>query len=164
MTEWKDIERLVYKILYSEFKDYDLSLLGESYIVFDKCVNNFDETKNVQFTTYFCSALRMHLIDYLKADKLIYIPRLKRNDISYSMVSLCTPLKNDVDGTVEDLIASDIETDSDAICGSIISIINSLKFNDREQECLDCMIAGRPYPREYRAYASRVREKIANAI
>ena len=78
MVYWEQIEKLTYKILYEEYNDYDLSLLGEAYICFNNIKDNYDPTKSA-LTTYYAINLRGHLSNYLKYNnELIHIPVLQK--------------------------------------------------------------------------------------
>lgn len=164
---WIDVERLVKKILMQEFRDYDLSLLGESYLVYDKCIKNFDETKNPNFITYFAQALRYHLTDYLVSDTVIYVPVKKRSVNKLSYISTSSKITNDDSSisTFEDFMESDIETDADSSYNELLHIIkNDVKLTDIEKTCVDWFLSNEEFPREHRTNMYHAKKKIAEKL
>lgn len=149
LIDWKDIELLTYKILYEEYKDYDKSLLGEAYIAFDRARSSYDETKSA-FTTYYAIKLRSHLQYYLRYNSdLIHVPLLKRDTDKVICNSIHTKI-NDSESTIEDMIASNAQTDCELSYKQTRDyLLNQLK-TDKEKECADYILNEKTPPRDMR--------------
>lgn len=165
MVYWEQIEKLTYKILYVEYNDYDLSLLGEAYICFNNIKDSYDETKS-SFTTYYAKCLRTHLKTYNQYNSdLIHVPVLKKSDNKQIFNSIHAKIDNDSELTLGDTISSTIETDAELSYNSLIEYLNkSLDINDSESICMDCLINEKEYPRELRTHMYNLKNKIRSKL
>lgn len=165
MVYWEQIEKLTYKILYEEYNDYDLSLLGEAYICFNNIKDSYDETQS-SFTTYYAKCLRTHLKTYNQYNSdLIHVPVLKKSDNKQIFNSIHAKIDNDSELTLGDTISSTIETDAELSYNSLIEYLNkSLDINDSESICLDCLLTEKEYPRELRTHMYKLKNKIRSKL
>lgn len=165
MVYWEQIEKLTYKILYEEYNDYDLSLLGESYILFDKIKDEYDPTK-AAFTTFYAMRLRGHLSNYLKYnDELIHIPVLQKSSNKQIYTSIHTKLSPDSEFTLGDTLPSSDYTDTELSYNSLKEyLMTEIDVNDSESICMDCLIQEKEYPRELRTHMYNLKNKIRSKL
>lgn len=165
MIEWKSIEKLTYKILYTEYHDYDLALLGEAYLAFDKAKNGFDPEKNPNFLTYYAACLRGHLNTYKQYNsELIHIPLLKRKENHHNYKSIHEKI-GDSETTIGYLLQSTDDIVTDISYNDIRDCIkNKIKFTKGEEECVPFILSGDEFPRRLRTMMRRTRTKIAEHL
>ena len=163
MVYWEQIEKLTYKILYEEYTDYELSLLGESYILFDKIKDEYDPTK-AAFTTFYAMRLRGHLSNYLKYnDELIHIPVLQKATTQQIYTSIHTKLSADSEFTLGDTLPSSYDTELSY--NSLKEyLMTEIDVNDSESICMDCLILEKEYPRELRTHMYNLKNKIRSKL
>lgn len=118
VKEWHEIEKLVMKVLVTEFKVNprtmrDSELYSESYIGYDKACRTFNPDKG-QFNTYCMVVIRWHLYDYLKYHtKLIHVPVAKKETEIIDTISLYD--QNDRGVELIDMFESTIDFSDDTM-------------------------------------------------
>lgn len=165
MVYWEQIEKLTYKILYEDYNDYDLSLLGEAYILFDKIKDEYDPTKSA-FTTFYAMRLRGHLSNYHKYnDELIHIPVLQQSSNKQIYTSIHTKLSADSEFTLGDTLPSSYYTDTELSYNSLKEyLMTEIDVNASESICMDYLINEKEYPRELRTHMYNLKNKIRNIL
>lgn len=165
MVYWEQIEKLTYKILYEEYNDYELSLLGEAYILFDKIKDEYDPTK-AAFTTFYAMRLRGHLSNYLKYNnELIHIPVLQKATTQQIYTSIHTKLSDNSEFTLGDTLPSSDDTDTELSYNALKEyLMTEIDVNYSESICMDCLIHEKEYPRELRTHMYNLKNKIRSKL
>lgn len=141
---WLDIEKLVMKILVTEFKVNpramrDSELYSESYIGYDKACRSFNPDKG-QFNTYCMMVIRGHLKDYLKYNSgIIHIPVAKKETETIDTFSLYEQNDNGIE--LIEMFESTLDFSDDTVLRNYF--IESLDtFIDKEKGTLKTALIG----------------------
>ncbi len=165
MKSWNEVEALIRKIVWDKYRVTD-EYLSEMWLAYTKACETYDPLK-AQFTTHLRHTVLGHFADYFKYNsRLVHIPVDHQKTESHSYVSFDTPITENGEVTLGDIIASPHETSSDALEAWILEELASMypsqsKGRQKALKAIQREITdGEKPPRSLRTEISAMKRKI----